>query len=140
MSALVDCPHCATRVLPMTGRICPACRKNVDSAPEPEPTPKQLANDAYGVAAAQMLSGVAPAGIERNLADQGLNANDAAAVVGNLQYVATMARRAAGKRNMIYGSIWCVGGIVVTSLTYQAAASSWLGAPSSTEVFNSSAA
>jgi hypothetical protein len=31
MSALVNCPRCSTRVLPMARRLCPACRKNVDS-------------------------------------------------------------------------------------------------------------
>jgi hypothetical protein len=39
MSVLVNCPHCSTRVLPLAGRICPACRKNVDSPPEPKPIP-----------------------------------------------------------------------------------------------------
>ena len=37
MSALIDCPHCATRVLPTSGRICPACLKNVDFSPDRKP-------------------------------------------------------------------------------------------------------
>lgn len=28
----------------------------------------------------------------------------------------------AGKKNILYGAIWCMGGIIVTALTYQAAA------------------
>ena len=35
MSSLVDCGHGSTRVLPMAGRVCPACRGNVDAAPAP---------------------------------------------------------------------------------------------------------
>ena len=122
MSALVECPHCTTRVLPMTGRICPSCRKNVDAAPEPEPTPEQFADAAYGLAAAQMLSGAPAASVERNLAARGLNAEEAAAVVGRLKHVETIGRRAAAKKNMFYGTLWCVGGVTVTALTYQAAA------------------
>ena len=31
------------------------------------------------------------------------------------------AYRKAGVNNMLFGAIWCVGGIVVTAVTYQAA-------------------
>jgi hypothetical protein len=28
----------------------------------------------------------------------------------------------AGRKNMLYGALWCLGGIVITALSYQAAA------------------
>lgn len=31
---MIECPHCHTRVVPMAQGICPACRKNIQEAPE----------------------------------------------------------------------------------------------------------
>jgi len=42
MTSLVNCPHCSTRVLPMPGRICPACRRNVDTPPDSQSTGKPV--------------------------------------------------------------------------------------------------
>jgi hypothetical protein len=49
MSALIDCPHCATRVLPTSGRICPACLKNVDYSPDRKPKPNPPETSVSGV-------------------------------------------------------------------------------------------
>jgi hypothetical protein len=49
MSALTDCPHCATRVLPTSGRICPACFKNVDYSPDRKPKPNPPETSVAGV-------------------------------------------------------------------------------------------
>jgi hypothetical protein len=49
MSALIDCPHCATRVLPTSGRICPACLKNVDYSPDRKPKPNPSETSVSGV-------------------------------------------------------------------------------------------
>jgi hypothetical protein len=123
MSALVDCPHCSTRVLPMPGRVCPACRKNVDAAPDHEPTPERVAEAAYGFAAQQIGSGVTPSEVRKDLTARGLDAESAATVVGNLERIKADAIRVAGRKNMLYGALWCVGGLGVTAYTYQMAAS-----------------
>ena len=49
MSALIDCPHCATRVLPTSGRICPACFKNVDYSPDRKQKPNPAETSVSGV-------------------------------------------------------------------------------------------
>jgi hypothetical protein len=120
MSSLVDCPHCRTRVLPMAGRRCPACRKDVDSPP-PEPTPEQVAQAVYGDAARQMLRGVAPSEIQARLARRRLDTETAATVVDDLKRIKAGARRSSGRRNMICGALLCVGGVAATVGTYQAA-------------------
>jgi hypothetical protein len=124
MSSLVVCPHCSTRVLPMTGQVCPACRKNVDAPPDPKPKPERVEADAYSLAAEQMLNGVAPSRIEKVLTERGLDAEAAATVVGKLEQTRAGAARQAGKRNMLFGASWCIGGIVVTAITYEAASQS----------------
>jgi hypothetical protein len=121
MSALVDCPHCRTRVLPMAERRCPACRKNVDAAPDPGPTPEQVSEAAYGLAAVQLRDGVSPSEIQAGLTHQGLDAEAAATVVGNLKQVQAKAHKDAAQKNMLLGALWCIGGLVVTVATYGAA-------------------
>jgi hypothetical protein len=121
MSVLVNCPHCSTRVLPMAGQICPACRKNVDAPPDPKPKPKQVPAEAYSVAAEQMLYGVAPSRIKQTLTDRGLDAEAAATVVKKVDQARTSALKRAGKKNMLFGASWCIGGIAVTAITYEAA-------------------
>jgi hypothetical protein len=85
MTSLLDCPHCSTRILPMPGRICPSCRKNLDAPPDPEPRAEQVVETAYGFAAEQNRGGVDPAGVARNLTDRGLDPESAAVVVGDLE-------------------------------------------------------
>jgi hypothetical protein len=50
-----------------------------------------------------------------------LDADSAAEVVDRLKQAQAGARRIAAKNNMFYGALWCIGGIVVTAFTYQAA-------------------
>ena len=71
MSFLVDCPHCSTRVLPMAERICPACRRNVDAPPAPDPAPVEIVQQVYQHAIEQMREGVAPHRIEATLTKRG---------------------------------------------------------------------
>jgi hypothetical protein len=122
MSNLAECPHCSTRVLPMAGRVCPACRRNLDSPPEPGPSPEQEAEAVYGFAAEQMQYGVAPSGIARSLTDRGLDSEAATAVVRQLEQSKSEANKRAGEKNMLFGALWCIGGIAFTALTYRAAA------------------
>jgi hypothetical protein len=76
----------------------------------------------YSVAGQQMRNGVAPAVIEKNLTERGLDAEAAAIVVSNLMQAKANALKQAGRKNMLYGALWCIGGIVVTALSFQAAA------------------
>ena len=120
MTSLVDCPQCHTRVLPMAGRLCPACRRNVDSTPPP-PTPEQVVEAVYGFAAERMLEGTDPSEIQSSLTRGGLDAEAAATVVGNLKQIKAKAHKEAGRKNMLYGALWCIAGIGLTALTYRMA-------------------
>lgn len=106
----------------MAGRLCPSCRKNVNSPPDPEPKPEQVVEAAYGFAAEQMRQGVAPSQVQKILIERELDAESAANVVGDLKRSQAEAWRQAGQRNMIIGTLWCFGGIALTTVTYQAAA------------------
>ncbi len=120
MSVLVVCPHCNTRVLPMAGRICPACRHNVDEPPA-APTPEQVAEDASDHAAEPMLLGAARTEILEKLTERGLDADSASNLVDRLKQTQAQARKLAVKNHMFYGALWCIGGIAVTMYTYQVA-------------------
>ncbi len=121
MTVLVECPHCSTRVLPMAGRTCPACRKNVDAPPEPKPTPEDLAKAAAVYNAAdQIRQGVSPAQVQKSLTAHGVNAADAANLVGDLNRAKREANLVVARRNLVSGAICCIVGIVVTGFTYLA--------------------
>jgi predicted ABC-type sugar transport system permease subunit len=78
----------------------------------------------YGFAVQQMRQGVASDVIEKSLIKQGLEAQKAATIVSNLKQAKAKGLKDAGRKNMLYGVMWCLGGIVVTALSYQAAANS----------------
>jgi hypothetical protein len=48
-------------------------------------------------------------------------------VVSDLTAAVADAKQKAGRKNMMFGALWCIGGIAVTAATYQAAASSASG-------------
>ena len=54
------------------------------------------------------------------LIENGLRAEDADVVIANLQNQYKQEKREAGNKNMLYGALWCVGGLLVTILTYSA--------------------
>lgn len=87
-----------------------------------EPTPEQMVEAVYRFAAEQMRNGVEPTDIEKRLMEMGLDAEAAALVVNNLKQARSKALKEAGQKNMLFGALWCIGGIAVTALTYQAAA------------------
>ena len=55
------------------------------------------------------------------LIENGLRAEEADVVIANLQNQYKQEKREAGNKNMLYGALWCVGGLLVTILTYSAA-------------------
>lgn len=91
--------------------------------PEAEPTPEQVVESIYRFVAEQMHNGVAPSEIKKVLIENGLSEETAATVINNMKEAQAQAHKEAGKKNMIFGALWCIGGILVTALTYQAASS-----------------
>jgi hypothetical protein len=89
--------------------------------PEPERTSEQVVEAIYNYAAEQMRNGVAGPQIEKSLVEQGLDAEAAGIVVRNLTEARAKALKEAGQKHMLYGALWCIGGIVVTAATYAAA-------------------
>lgn len=75
----------------------------------------------YAYAAELMKAKVPDREIEEKLVDKGLERSTAGVVVGNLSKVRAKAMSEAGRKNMLYGGLWCVGGIIVTAVTYGAA-------------------
>ena len=57
------------------------------------------------------------------LIEKGLRPEDADVVITNLQNQYRQEKQEAGNKNMLYGALWCIGGLLVTFLTYCAASS-----------------
>lgn len=57
---------------------------------------------------------------KRALVEQGLDENSATIVVDNLEQQIEDARKAKANKDMLYGALWCVGGIVVTVVSMAA--------------------
>jgi hypothetical protein len=55
------------------------------------------------------------------LMQQGLSSDEAQVVVDNLETQIQDAKKARAKKDMLYGALWCVGGLVVTFVTMSAA-------------------
>ena len=76
----------------------------------------------YSHAAVLVREGKSKADIIASLIGQGLDTASATNVVEELFSVKAKQVTAAAKRNMLVGALWCIGGTVVTVITYQAAA------------------
>ncbi|MDP6634437.1 MAG: hypothetical protein QGG42_06040 [Phycisphaerae bacterium] len=88
---------------------------------EQELSEEQIVDAVYTYAAEQMKKGVSDRRVESMLVEEGLDQEAAAVVVANLSRMRAEAVGEAGRRNMLYGALWCIGGIVVTAATYSAA-------------------
>lgn len=55
------------------------------------------------------------------LIGNGLKPEDADVVISNLQNQYKQEKKEAGNKNMLCGALWCIGGLLVTFLTYSAA-------------------
>lgn len=70
----------------------------------------------------QMVNNGVPADkMKVDLINQGLNVDDAEIVVNNATREIKKANKERGKKDMLYGALWCIGGIIVTVATYSAA-------------------
>ena len=83
---------------------------------------QDLVNKIYEYAADLMFEQeISPSETKRILIEQGLEPEDADIVISNLQTQMRQANRSVAKKNMIYGALWCLGGLLVTVITYSAA-------------------
>jgi hypothetical protein len=59
--------------------------------------------------------------IIESLRKEGYDDTTTLALIRVMEDGVSNARRSAGQRNMLYGALWCIGGIIVTVATYSAA-------------------
>lgn len=78
----------------------------------------------YEFAASQVVSGKSKSQVEQALLEKGMDVESAKIVTSTVFRMHNDAMSDAGKKNMLYGLLWCVGGAIVTAVTYQMAASS----------------
>jgi hypothetical protein len=93
--------------------------------PDPAPDQEQYLRDLHMFAAQQMHQGAPEQEVYAKLVQHGLTAQLAQSIVGNVfaaKYAAIAANRSMGKKNMLYGALWCVGGLAVTIATFAFAA------------------
>lgn len=88
-----------------------------------QPSEEEVVEAVYAFAAEQMQNGASEEEIVSMLEGEGLDQEAARKVVENLTSMRSEALRSSGTKNMIYGALWCVGGIAVTVATYNAATS-----------------
>ena len=75
----------------------------------------------YALAADEMRKGASDSKVTATLIKEGLAPELAAVVVDKLSIMRSQAIRSAARKSMLYGGLWCVGGLLVTILTYGAA-------------------
>lgn len=83
-----------------------------------EQSQEELVQALYQYTADLMSDGLSESDIEAKLQEKGLDAESASMLVRNVMGLRSKAMRAAGKRDMIYGALWCIGGILVTVITF----------------------
>lgn len=59
--------------------------------------------------------------IQKALIEQGLDEKSASIVVSNLEQQIKEAKKEGANEDIMYGALWCVGGLIVTAVTYSAA-------------------
>ncbi len=96
-------------------------RMNIAPLRSDEPTEDQVVEQVYRYAAQQLNAGVAPSQVIQELVAGGLTKEDAAAVVRQMRQAQSKEKQEAGRKNMLYGALWCIGGLAVTFFSYQSA-------------------
>ena len=83
---------------------------------------QELVNKIYEYATDLMFEQeISPSETKDILIEQGLAPEDADIVISNLQAQMREAKISVANKNMLYGALWCIGGLLVTALTYAAA-------------------
>jgi hypothetical protein len=89
--------------------------------PIPPPTP-QPSNEAVFLQIAMLLKNKTPKpAIISTLVQQGMDPRSATAAVEQMEIAIRLKKRNDGLKNMLYGALWCIGGIVVSALSYESA-------------------
>ncbi len=79
------------------------------------PNQQTTVDHVYEYAANQLVHGKKSAfEVEQLLIGKGLDAESAGVVVSNLETHLKDARRKQAKKDMLYGALWCVGGLALT--------------------------
>jgi hypothetical protein len=84
---------------------------------------QQMVASIYRFAAQEMRTGRSDWEVTKMLEERGLDKQSANVIVQNLSAARTKAKRDAALRSMAIGALFCIGGIIVTAATYNAAAS-----------------
>jgi hypothetical protein len=80
-----------------------------------DPTEEEVVQQLYDYAANLLVhEGKSPATTKALLIQQGLDEESADIIVGNLEKQIKEAKKERGNKDMLYGALWCVGGIVAT--------------------------
>ena len=83
---------------------------------------QKAVNQIYEYAANHMVKEKKSAIETKNaLIAQGLDEESASVVVANLEQQIKQAKKERANKDMLYGALWCIGGIIVTAITYSAA-------------------
>ncbi len=93
----------------------------------PQPTPQEIYDASYEYGLAQVMIGVPTKDIEKQLLQRGVHPEMAAAVVSDLRIEQSAMIVRAGKRNMLYGTLWLLGGCLATGLCFLSARSGGSG-------------
>lgn len=89
-----------------------------------QPNPQQAIDAVYAFAAEQMHKGIPDADVQANLVARGLHWDLAVKVVADLAEARGLERRDEASNDVVYGGLWCLGGLLVTALTYSSASNS----------------
>ena len=84
-------------------------------------TQNEIVQAVYQYGASLVKAGLSPSQIESKLMEKGLDQATASIVVKNLFTLRSKVVNEAARKNMLYGALWCIGGIVTTVWTYAAA-------------------
>ncbi|WP_435008450.1 hypothetical protein P12x_005660 [Tundrisphaera lichenicola] len=122
--SMVDCPHCSTRVLPMTGRICPACRRSFDAPRDQGMSNGRAVEAACGYVAHQIHLGVEPWRIEQSLTERGFSGESASTLVRNVKQARSRVLQEAGRRDIVFGALWCFLGLALSAISFRMAVAS----------------
>lgn len=84
-------------------------------------TQEEMVQALYQFAAEKMRDGASNQQIQAALMEQGVDRESAEMIVSQLSEARDAQLKEAAQKNMMFGALWCIGGIVVTVLTYSAA-------------------
>lgn len=88
---------------------------------------QKVSPEIYEYAAILVKNGKSREEVKMALESKGLNSEHAGVVAENIFKIRSHSYRKSGRKNMIFGALWCIGGFVVTAMTYSMAANSPTG-------------